>query len=123
MPDAVDVVAMLRRLDEAATTGPWYTKPLPGDPAASGFSQSKIVAAVCRGSGIYSSAGSIFPQDDRRLIATLRTLLPELIGVVEAAGRAAVAESYEAMSAAQDELSDRLDALAAAAEKVEVEGE
>ena len=85
MPDAVDVVAMLRRLYEAATTGPWYTKPLPGDPAASGFSQSKIVAAVCRGSGIYSSAGSIFPQDDRRLIATLRTLLPELIGVVEAA--------------------------------------
>lgn len=116
MPDAVDVVAMLRRLDEAATKGPWSWANDGMDLHGTGDGVAGVQILGCDVYEVVNDANAT-------LIATLRTLLPELIGVVEAAGRAAVAESYEAMSAAQDELSDRLDALAAAAEKVEVEGE
>lgn len=88
-----DVVKILRGLHEAATAGPWFQWTRCGD--VSSEPEDCILLQHCNvwgGRGIEGEPDCCEPRPgsrvdaDCRLIATLRTLLPELIGVVEAAG-------------------------------------
>lgn len=119
-----DVVKILRGLHEAATKGPWDAFVVMHDGHTSG-------STIAVGAGLDKNrrrrevvgwtgfdASDITDHSERaanaRLIATLRTLLPELIGVVEAAE-----EVYD--GGGTGGLFDALVALATAAAAVEKE--
>lgn len=81
-----DLIAEGRRLEAAATPGPWLTEKPPKD--ADGWATGVVVAATARGQALYATPpGGSFPESDRQLIAFLRNHTAALLDAADAERR------------------------------------